>query len=293
MLAAWGCNCAEPEQVSLLLLLPRSAEPPEYGLDRVPKLTIDGKDQPIKWNGPKELHIQAPVANGKENVTIVYSFWPVSYSNTIRTKVVKVAKGAEIKVDFHAEDADRPDQLRPVYFPTPPQVVDAMCKMGEVGKDDVVYDIGCGDGRMVIAGVKKFGAKKGVGVDIDPGLIGLCKKNADKEGVADKVEFRNEDALLIKDWSAATVVLLYVGNDFGTRLEPVLRKTLKPVLASCRTVSSWATGNPTRRRKSRPRTTTIKMRIMSCCCGRSSEFLCLVCLLSGICCCRVSWSGSR
>ena len=270
------CQLAEPQQNTLLLLLPKSAEPPEYGLDRVPKLTIDGKNEPIKWDGPKELRVKVPAVSGKESVTVVYSFWPVSYSNTIRTKVAKLAKDGDTRIDFHTEDPDRPDQIRPVYFPTPYQVVDAMCKMANVGKDDVVYDIGCGDGRMVIAGVKKFGAKKGVGVEIDPGLVKLCKKNAEKAGVAGKVDFRNEDALLIKDLSDATVVLLYVGDDFGKKLEPVLRKTLKPALASCRIASRWATGNPTKRRKSRPRTTMMTTRIMSCCCGRSSNSSCSI-----------------
>jgi SAM-dependent methyltransferase len=163
-----------------------------------------------------------------KSIKVVYSFWPVSYSNTIRTREVQFGDGKKATVDFRKEDAQSPDLIKPIYFPTPPEVVDLMCEMGEIGKDDVVFDIGCGDGRMVVAGVKKFGAKKGVGIDIDPDLVKECRRKAGEAGVSDKVEFRNEDALKIKDLSEATVVLLYVGDDFGAKLEPVLRKTLKP-----------------------------------------------------------------
>src|SRR5439155_26379587 len=114
--------------------------------------------------------------------------------------------------------------------PTPQECVDAMCKMAKVGKEDVVYDLGCGDGRLVITAVKKFGAKRGVGIDLDAeglDLIGKCKEIAKKEGIADKVEFRKGDVLKVKDLSDATVVLLYMGDDINARLKPILQKTLK------------------------------------------------------------------
>jgi cyclopropane fatty-acyl-phospholipid synthase-like methyltransferase len=103
-----------------------------------------------------------------------------------------------------------------------------MCRMAAVGKNDVVYDIGCGDGRLVITSVQKFHARRGVGIDIRPELVKLCKENAAKAGVAAKVEFREQNALLIKDFSDASVVLLYLGDDLNLKLRPVLRKTLKP-----------------------------------------------------------------
>jgi hypothetical protein len=220
-----------PVDANLVLLLPATAQPPEWAPKRVPQLTINGKDdpfQPGKWDTEEELAVKVTVTDPAKPVTIVYSFWPVSYSNTIRTKEIKLDGDKKVTVDFRKEDPEKPDLIKPIFFPTPPEVVDKMCEMGEVGKDDVVFDIGCGDGRMVIAGVKKFGAKKGVGIDIDPDLVKQCQRKAADAGVTDKVEFRNEDALKIKDVSEATVVLLYVGNDFGAKLEPVLRKTLKP-----------------------------------------------------------------
>jgi hypothetical protein len=227
-----GCpsstNPPSTSEATLVLQLPSSTQPPQHASDRVPKLTINGKDEPVKWGDAKELTVKVPPPESKDDITIVYSFWPKSYSNTIRTKVAKFEKGARIKVDFNIEDEGRPDSIKPIYFPTPESVVDEMCRMAQVGKDDVVCDIGCGDGRLVIGGVKRFGAKRGIGVEINPELIVACKENAVKAGVSDKVEFRNEDALKMKDLPEATVVLLYVGEDFGKVLGPVLRKTLKP-----------------------------------------------------------------
>jgi cyclopropane fatty-acyl-phospholipid synthase-like methyltransferase len=115
-----------------------------------------------------------------------------------------------------------------IYVATPPEVVDAMCKLAKVGKDDVVYDIGCGDGRLVINAVKKFGARKGVGIDLLPERIKECRENARKNDVEDKVTFLEKDALTIKDFSEATVVLLYLSVPLNEALKPVLRKTLKP-----------------------------------------------------------------
>jgi ubiquinone/menaquinone biosynthesis C-methylase UbiE len=103
-----------------------------------------------------------------------------------------------------------------------------MCKLGKVTKKDVVYDLGCGDGVMVIIAVKKFGAKRGVGVDIDAELVKKAKEKAEAEGVANKLEFRKGDVLKVKDLPDASVVLLYMGEDINKRLKPVLKARLKP-----------------------------------------------------------------
>ncbi len=100
--------------------------------------------------------------------------------------------------------------------------------MAKVGKEDVVYDLGCGDGVMVLTAVKKFGAKKGVGIDLNPELVKKCKAAAKKEGVEDKVTFRVGDVLKVNDLPDATVVLLYMGDDINARLKPLLQKNLKP-----------------------------------------------------------------
>jgi hypothetical protein len=222
-----GTGCPRVASPDLVLKLPASVAAPPHAPERATKLTINGVDVPVTAGEAKELPVNVDAADVGKTVKLVYSHWPYGYSNTIRTKEVKLESGKKIRVDFNIEDAAHPDLIKPIYVPSPQEVVDQMCAFAKIGKDDVVYDIGCGDGRLVITGVKKFGAKRGVGIDIDPELVKLCKKNAADAGIADKVEFRNENALEMKDLSDATVVLLYVGEDFGAKLEPVLRKTLK------------------------------------------------------------------
>jgi len=113
------------------------------------------------------------------------------------------------------------------YVPTPHEVVDAMLKLADVKKGDVVYDLGCGDGRIVIAAVKKFAAKKGLGIDIDPERVKESKANAEKEGVKDKVEFRTGDVLKLESVADADVVTLYLLPEINLKLRPMLQKTLK------------------------------------------------------------------
>jgi tRNA G10 N-methylase Trm11 len=112
------------------------------------------------------------------------------------------------------------------YVPTPPAVVDAMLDAAGVTKNDVVYDLGCGDGRIVIAAAKRFGAR-GLGVDVDPKLIAEAKANADAAGVSDKVTFRVED-LYDTDLRGASVIALYLLPSMNRRLVPKLRAELKP-----------------------------------------------------------------
>ena len=112
------------------------------------------------------------------------------------------------------------------YVPTPQDVVERMLELASVGKDDVVYDLGSGDGRLVITAAKKYGAK-GVGVDIDPERISEAKANAEKAGVQSLVEFRQQDALTV-DVSPATVVTLYLLSSSNMKLRPILTKQLKP-----------------------------------------------------------------
>jgi SAM-dependent methyltransferase len=121
----------------------------------------------------------------------------------------------------------RPDapQLAP-YVPTPQEVVDRMLRLAEVGKGDVVYDLGCGDGRIPITAAKRFGAR-GVGVDIDPQRIAEANANAKKEGVTDRVRFLLQDALTT-NLSDATVVTLYLLSASNLKLRPILTKQLKP-----------------------------------------------------------------
>jgi precorrin-6B methylase 2 len=209
----------------LELTLPKSEDPPSWGPEQVSKLEIDGKD----YSTPRveKRTVKVEPKKGTDSVTIVYTFWPLVYTRVIRTKVVKVEKGKTIKVDLTKADPEN-DKHFVIYVPTPEEVVDKMCKLAKVGKGEVVYDIGCGDGRMVIHAVKKYGAKKGIGIDISDERIKECKENAKKAGVTDKVTFMQKDALTIKDFSDANVVLIYLSDSLNEALRPTLRKTMKP-----------------------------------------------------------------
>ena len=112
------------------------------------------------------------------------------------------------------------------YVPTPPAVVEAMLKMANVTAKDVVYDLGCGDGRIPIAAAQKYGAR-GIGIDIDPVRIAEAKENAKTAGVTDKVTFLNQD-LFTSDFKEATVVTLYLLPSLNEKLMPKLKAELKP-----------------------------------------------------------------
>ncbi len=112
------------------------------------------------------------------------------------------------------------------YVPTPEPVVEKMLEMARVGPSDVIYDLGSGDGRIVIAAAKKYGAR-GIGVEIDPQMVGEARDNAKAAGVADRVEFR-EGNLFEMDFRDATVVTLYLQRPLNLRLRPKLLRELKP-----------------------------------------------------------------
>ena len=112
------------------------------------------------------------------------------------------------------------------YVPTTEPAVEAMLKLAGVRKTDVVYDLGCGDGRIVIAAAKNLGAR-GVGIDINPVRIGEAKENAKKAGVEKLVRFEEND-LFQADIHEATVVTLFLLPDVNLRLRPKLIQDLKP-----------------------------------------------------------------
>jgi SAM-dependent methyltransferase len=119
------------------------------------------------------------------------------------------------------------------YEPSPPAVVQAMMDLATVSSGDVVYDLGCGDGRIVIAAAE-LGARA-VCVDIDPVRIAEARENARRAGVARRIEFRNED-LFATDLRDASVVMLFLSLDYNMALRPRLQRQLKP---GSRVVSHW------------------------------------------------------
>ena len=113
-----------------------------------------------------------------------------------------------------------------VFVPTPGDIVDTMLRMAAVSKKDTVYDLGCGDGRIVITAAQRYGAR-GVGIDIDPERVAEATENVRKAGVADRVKIIQGD-LFEADISAATVVTLYLLSDLNVKLRPKLLRDLKP-----------------------------------------------------------------
>ena len=112
------------------------------------------------------------------------------------------------------------------FIPTPMPVVDRILELAQVTDKDVIYDLGSGDGRIIIRAAKKYGSR-GVGIEISSKLVELSRENAKKEGIASLVEFRVQDALTV-DVSGATVVTLYLTPGFNSKLRPIFEKQLKP-----------------------------------------------------------------
>ncbi len=113
-----------------------------------------------------------------------------------------------------------------IFVPTPNDVVSKMMEMAKVSKRDTVYDLGCGDGRIVITAAQKYGAR-GVGIDIDPERVKEATENVHKAGVADRVRIIRGD-LFQANISEATVVTLYLLTDLNLKLRPKLLKELNP-----------------------------------------------------------------
>jgi len=204
---------------------------PVYLCVRVPsvraKVTFDGAA--TRQTGRERWFVTPPLVpccSYSYNLAVT---WPSnSYTDVTRTRDVAVRAGQTITVDLSSQERELTDRVVVAYVQTPEEVIRAMLRLAEVGPQDVVYDLGCGDGQLVITAVKEFKAKRGVGVDIDPDLFEEARANARKQCVAERVVFRRQDVLEIKDVSDASVVLLYIGDELNQRLRPVLQKTLKP-----------------------------------------------------------------
>lgn len=160
-------------------------------------------------------------------------------SESVKSIVDLSVPGLQLKIGSFSADsltvAQAPEAASPAkpkkepdihYVPTPQELVDVMLDMARVGKDDVVYDLGSGDGRLIITAAKKYGAS-GVGIDIDPQRIAESRENAKKSGVEDRLRFLEQD-LFESDFHEATVVTLYLLSELNLRLRPQLLAQLKP-----------------------------------------------------------------
>jgi uncharacterized protein (TIGR03000 family) len=204
-------------------------------------------DTETKQKGDQRKFVSSPLKPGKDYYYALKVLWePNNYTKIYRSRKVSVQPGGSYTIDLTKQEAKDPkDDIVVRYVPTPDEIVDRMCAkdMGNVGKDDIVFDLGCGDGRMVCRAVSQFNAKRGVGVDIDPERVKDSKETAKKYKVEDRVTFREGDVLKpIEDLPEATVILIYMGDDIGARLGPILQKTLKPgarVVSHRFTLGDW------------------------------------------------------
>ncbi len=190
------------------------------------KLKIEDKD--TKPTGvTREFETPDLEAGKLYEYTFSVTWQPNNYTTLTRTKSIEFKGGDDIVADLTKVDPKAPDKAVIRWVPTPDDIVEEMLKLGKVGKDDVVYEPGPGDGRMLIAAVKK-GAKKGVGIELDPKKAEEAKDAVKKAKLDKEITIIEGDALKDRDYSEATVVLLYMGNEFNNLLRPVLEKQLKP-----------------------------------------------------------------
>jgi SAM-dependent methyltransferase len=172
---------------------------------RIEPEELSGRDRP---EIARKDHAMNPVPR---LIAVLAVALVVGCGTSERTPDVPVSTGPKIDV---------------IWVPSEVVVARKMLEMAGVGRDDVVYDLGSGDGRIPIMAAREFGAR-GVGVDIDPALIRQARDNAVKAGVANRVTFVEQD-LFTADIGDATVVAIYLGRDVNLRLRPKLQRELRP-----------------------------------------------------------------
>src|SRR5687767_12413326 len=166
------------------------------------ELEIDG--MPIAGTGLSRTFVTPPLAIGRTYQYKVTAKWaPNSYTNMTRTKVVSVRPGERLKIDLSIDDPS--DRVIVRYVPTPEHIAMEMVRLAGVTAADVTYEPGCGDARITIAAVRG-GARRGVGVDLDPERVAESRANVEAAGLGDRVEIRLGDALEQRDLGSMTVV---------------------------------------------------------------------------------------
>ncbi|HJZ56315.1 MAG TPA: TIGR03000 domain-containing protein [Gemmataceae bacterium] len=199
------------------------------------KITVPREDAELKIEGQvmkgkglvREL-ITPDLDSGKEYEYTASAFWePNNYTKITRTKTITFKAGDPIVVDFNKPDPGKQDMVQVRWVPTPQDIVDKMIELGGLKEGDVAYEPGPGDGRVLITAAKK-GAKKCVGIELDPKKADEARENVKKEKLEDKITIRVGDALKVEDYGEATIVFLYMGEEFDLQLRPLLEKQLKP-----------------------------------------------------------------
>ena len=142
----------------------------------------------------------------------------------MKSPLTTIIFGSALMIALPAWGADYPEEIP--FVPTPVEVVDKMLALAQIKKGDVLYDLGSGDGRIVIRAAQKHRIRA-VGIEMDRLLLDKARRDARAAGVSELVEFRDADALTA-DISAATVVTLYMLPWFNEKVKPNLQKMLKP-----------------------------------------------------------------
>jgi len=183
------------------------------------------EDKQTKQQG-KVREFETPLLKQGDVYTYKFTvkYRPNNYTIITRTKDVSFKAGEDISLDLSKMEPNDRAVIR--YVPTPEDIVAQRGQLAGVNKDDVIYEPGCGDARISIACIKA-GAKKGVGVDLDPERITESKANVKAAGVEKTLEIRLADALDLKDYGDTTVVMMYMGNEFNALIRPVLWEKLK------------------------------------------------------------------
>ncbi|MDY3555273.1 TIGR03000 domain-containing protein [Gemmata sp. JC717] len=223
LVVAVGAACAQEKKTATITITA-----PEAGYkDTIVK--VDGTA--VNGSGGKYTFTTPALEAGKEyKFKVEALIEPNNYTKITRPREVTVKGGDALTLDLTKEDKVL-DKIVVRWVPTPDDIVDEMAKMAKVTKNDVIFDPGCGDAVMLIRPMKQLGAKKGIGIDIDPKMVKKAQEKAKEEGVAEKVVIKEGDILNEKDMaiaSEASVVLIYIGDDLGARMAPVLQKLLKP-----------------------------------------------------------------
>jgi uncharacterized protein (TIGR03000 family) len=232
---------AEPAPQAMELRRARPASPPRQGsaasaaATRVVsrfRLTMPHPDtellfdnQKITTTGFNRDWETPPLERGRTYEYVFTAKWrPNNYTLVTRKKTVRFKGGDAVVVDLSLDDPADRAEIR--YVPTPDHIVAEMIRVAGITRDDVVFEPGCGDARITIAAVKA-GARRGVGIDLDLARVADSRKLVSAAGLEGRIEIRRGDALDIKDLSEATVVFLYMGEEFDVLLRPILLKQLR------------------------------------------------------------------
>jgi uncharacterized protein (TIGR03000 family) len=188
------------------------------------KLTVE--ETQTKSTGGERLFVTPPLDAGKTYAYTLKWTYPDGGSAVTRMAVIQFQADKEKTIDLRPGSKEvLSSQI--IYVPTDQAIVDKMLEMAKITKDDVVYDLGCGDARILVTAAKKYGAR-GVGVDIDPARIKDSNENVKANKLKKLIEIRQGDALRVADISKATVVTLYMLPEFQQKLAPILKRELKP-----------------------------------------------------------------